>query len=156
MVGAYQINTGLNTYVAASGFGAGTWGAGGWGGSTAISAGNQLRLYSQDTFGDDLIFNVRGGGIYYWDESSGTNTRAEALSDNSGAVGAPILALQTMVSENDRHTICFGCNPLGGTSIDPLLVRFSDQENPFDWTPTSTNTAGGVTLTAGSFIRVGS
>lgn len=152
VVGAYQINTGLNTYVAASGFGAGTWGAGGWGGSTAISAGNQLRLYSQDTFGDDLIFNVRGGGIYYWDESSGTNTRAEALSDNSGAVGAPILALQTMVSENDRHTICFGCNPLGGTSIDPLLVRFSDQENPFDWTPTSTNTAGGVTLTAGSFI----
>lgn len=152
VVGAYQINTGLNTYVASSGFGAGTWGAGGWGGSTAISAGNQLRLYSQDNFGDDLIFNVRGGGIYYWDESSGTGTRAIALSDSPSAVGAPTLSLQTMVSENDRHTICFGCNPLGSTTIDPLLVRFSDQENPFDWTPTSTNTAGGVTLTAGSFI----
>tara|TARA_Y100001963_G_scaffold1000_3_gene1485 strand:- start:18091 stop:19941 length:1851 start_codon:yes stop_codon:yes gene_type:complete len=152
VVGAYQINTGLNTYVASSGFGAGTWGAGGWGGSTAITSGNQLRLYSQDTFGDDLIFNVRGGGIYYWDETTGTGTRAVALPDKAGAVGAPILALQTMVSETDRHTICFGCNPLGSTTLDPLLVRFSDQENPFDWTPTSTNTAGGVTLTAGSFI----
>lgn len=152
IVGAYQINTGLNTYVAASGFGAGTWGAGGWGGSTPITAGNQLRLYSQDTFGDDLIFNVRGGGIYYWDETNGTGTRAVALSDKAGAVGAPTLALQTMVSETDRHTICFGCNPLGSATLDPLLVRFSDQENPFDWTPTSTNTAGGVTLTAGSFI----
>ena len=152
VVGAYQINTGLNTYVASSGFGAGTWGAGGWGGSTAISAGNQLRLYSQDTFASDLIFAVRGGGVYYWDETTGTGTRAVALPDRAGASGAPTLALQVMVSETDRHTICFGVNPLGSATIDPLLVRWSDQENPVDWTPTSTNSSGGVNLTAGSYI----
>jgi|TARA_R110002124_G_scaffold122244_1_gene280788 hypothetical protein len=152
VVGAYQINTGLNTFVSSSGFGAGTWGSSAWGGSTAITAGNQLRLWSQDTFGNDLIFCARGGGIFYWDESAGTATRAVALVDKVGAVGPPSLALQVMVSETDRHTICFGCNGIGIATIDPLLVRWSDQENPFDWTPTSTNTSGGVTLTAGSFI----
>jgi len=152
IIGAYQINTGLNTFVSSSGFGAGTWGSSAWGGSTAITAGNQLRLWSQDTFGNDLIFCARGGGIFYWDESAGTNVRAKALVDKSGAVGPPVLALQVMVSETDRHTICFGCNGIGIATIDPLLVRWSDQENPFDWTPTSTNTSGGVSLTAGSFI----
>ena len=152
IIGAYQINTGLNTFVSSSGFGAGTWGSSAWGGSTAVNAGNQLRLWSQDTFGNDLIFCARGGGIFYWDESAGTNIRAKALVDKSGAVGPPVLALQVMVSETDRHTICFGCNGIGIATIDPLLVRWSDQENPFDWTPTSTNTSGGVSLTAGSFI----
>jgi len=152
VVGEYQINTGLNTYVAASGFGAGTWGSASWGGSTPIGAGNQLRLYTQDTFGNDLIFCVRGGGIYYWDESVGTGTRAIALVDKSGAVSPPTLALQVMVSDTDRHTICFGSNPIGSAILDPLFVRWSDQESPFDWTPTSTNTSGGVTLTAGSYI----
>jgi len=152
VIGEYQINTGLNTYVASSGFGAGTWGSSAWGGSTAIGAGNQLRLWSQDTFGNDLIFCVRGGGIYYWDESVGTGTRAIALVDKSGAVSPPTLALQVMVSDTDRHTICFGSNPIGSAILDPLFVRWSDQESPFDWTPTSTNTSGGVTLTAGSYI----
>ena len=95
---------------------------------------------------------MRGGGIYYWDESAGTGIRAVALTDKVGAVSPPVLALQVMVSETDRHTICFGCNGIGIATIDPLLVRWSDQENPFDWTPTSTNTSGGVTLTAGSYI----
>ncbi len=152
VIGAYQINTGLNTYVSSSGYGAGTWGSAAWGGSTVITSGNQLRLWSQDTFGNDLIFCVRGGGIYYWDESAGTGTRAVALTDKLGAVSPPVVALQVMVSETDRHTICFGCNGIGAATIDPLLVRWSDQESPFDWTPTSTNTSGGVTLTAGSYI----
>lgn len=95
---------------------------------------------------------MRGGGIYYWDESAGTGTRAVALTDKLGAVSPPVVALQVMVSETDRHTICFGCNGIGAATIDPLLVRWSDQESPFDWTPTSTNTSGGVTLTAGSYI----
>ena len=152
VVGEYQINTGLNTYVSASGFGAGTWGSGGWGGSTPIGAGNQLRLWSQDTFGNDLLFCVRGGGVYYWDESVGTGTRGVALVDKAGAVSPPTLALQVMVSDTDRHTICFGCTPIGSAILDPLFVRWSDQESPFDWTPTSLNTSGGVTLTAGSYI----
>ena len=152
VVGAYQINTGLNTYVASSGFGAGTWGAGGWGGSTAISAGNQLRLWSQDNFENNLLFCVRGGGIYYWLQTGGTGTRALALADVGGAVSPPSIALQVMVSETDQHTIAFGCNELGSTDINPLHIRWSDQRNPVDWLPTSENSSSNVTLSAGSYI----
>jgi hypothetical protein len=152
VVGEYQINTGLNAYVAGSGWGAGAWGASTWGSASPLSAAGQLRLYSQDSFGEDLIFNVRAGGIYYWDESSGASTRAVALEDLAGASNAPTVALQIMVSDTDRHVIAFGCNPIGSSAIDPLFVRFSDQENAVDWTPTATNTAGGVRINSGSII----
>jgi len=152
VVGEYQINTGLNAYVAGSGWGASAWGAGTWGSASPLSASGQLRLYSQDSFGEDLIFNVRAGGIYYWDESSGASTRAVALEDLAGASNAPTVALQIMVSDTDRHVIAFGCNPIGSSAIDPLFVRFSDQENAADWTPTATNTAGGVRINSGSII----
>jgi hypothetical protein len=149
---AYQINVGLNTYVSSTGWGSGTWSAGGWGSSSAIGAGNQLRLWSQDAFGDDLIFCPRGGGVYRWDESSGTSIRAIALSDIGGASNAPTSALQVMVSDIDRHVICFGANPIGSGAIDPLFVRWSDQESITDWTPLATNTAGGQRLSTGSLI----
>ena len=152
VVGEYQINTGLNAYVAGSGWGASAWGASTWGSASPLSALGQLRLYSQDSFGEDLIFNVRAGGIYYWDESSGASTRAVALEDLAGASNAPTVALQIMVSDTDRHVIAFGCNPIGSSAIDPLFVRFSDQENAADWTPTATNTAGGVRINSGSII----
>lgn len=152
VVGAYQINTGLNAYVAGTGWGARSWSASTWGSASALSSSGQLRLYSQDNFGEDLIFNVRAGGIYYWDESSGASTRAVALEDLAGASNAPTVALQIMVSDTDRHVIAFGCNPIGSSTIDPLFVRFSDQENAADWTPTATNTAGGVRINSGSII----
>jgi len=152
VVGAYQINVGLNDYVQGVGWGAGTWSAGTWGSSSSIDSGDQLRLYSQDNFGDDLIFNVRGGGIYHWDESVGTGTRGGALSDESGASDAPTIALQIMMSDVDKHIIAFGVNPLGSATIDPLHVRWSDQESAVDWTPTAINSAGGVTLSTGSII----
>ena len=57
-----------------------------------------------------------------------------------------------MMSDIDRHVIAFGCNPIGSSTIDPLLVRFSDRENAVDWTPTATNSAGGVQLSSGSYI----
>ena len=152
VVGAYQINVGLDTYVPASGFGAGTWGSSAWGGSTVISSGNQIRLYSEDTFGDDLIFNPRGGNLYFWDESAGITSRGTTLASNPSASNCPTVALQVMVSDTDRHTIAFGTNAIGSSTIDPLFIRWSDQENPFDWTPTATNTSGGVSLPAGSYI----
>ena len=152
VVGEYQINTGLNAYVAGTGWGARSWSASTWGSASALSSSGQLRLYSQDNFGEDLIFNVRAGGIYYWDESSGASARAVALEDLAGASNAPTVALQIMVSDTDRHVIAFGCNPIGSSTIDPLFVRFSDQENAADWTPTATNTAGGVRINSGSII----
>jgi len=151
-VGKYQINTGLNAYVSSTGFGASAWGSGGFGSASDISSGNQLRLYSQDNFGEDLVLNVRGGGIYYHDTSGGLATRAVDISEISGQSNAPTIALQVMVSDIDQHVIAFGVNPLGSSAIDPLFIRFSDQQNAIDWTPTATNTAGGVRINSGSII----
>jgi hypothetical protein len=158
VVGAYQINVGLDTYVESSGWGAGTWGSGTWGSTTAITASNQLRLWSHDNFGEDLIMNVRAGGIYYFDISAATlgTTRAVALTSLSGANLAPTIALQTLVSDIDRHVICFGADPISGSSrtgaVDPMFIAWSDQENAAQWEPLSTNTAGSFRLSAGSQI----
>ena len=154
--GAYQINVGLDVYVPSAGWGLDTWGAGSFGSATSLSVTNQLRLYSHDNFGEDLVFNVRNGGVYYWDASSGTSTRAIPLSSLSNANLAPTLGLQVLVSDIDRHVVCLGADPIEGESrsgvIDPMLVAFSDQERAEEWEPKSTNTAGSVRLSAGSSI----
>jgi hypothetical protein len=151
VVGTYQINTGLNAFVQGTGWGAGSWGFGTFGSSSSVAASGQLRLFSQDNFGEDLIFNIRGGGIFYWDESGGTGARAVNITTLTGS-NQPTVALQVLVSDEDRHVIAFGSNPIGSSDIDPLLVRFSDQENAGDWTPTATNSAGGVRINSGSQI----
>ena len=153
---AYQINVGLDVYVPSTGWGAGTWGSGTWGSASALSQTGQLRLWSHDAFGEDLIINPRAGGVYYWDESSGTSARAVAISDLSGANLAPTKGLQTIVSDIDRHVIILGADPIVGSArsgaIDPLLIAFSDQESVTDWNPTATNTAGSLRLSSGSQI----
>ena len=159
VVGAYQINVGLDVYVQSTGWGAGTWGAGTFGSSSAITESGQLRLWSHDAFGEDLIINPRAGSIYYWDESSGTNTRATDITSISGSNLAPTKGLQTIVSDVDRHIIVLGADPISGSartgSIDPLLIAFSSQESVTDWEPTSTNTAGSLRLSSGSQIVSG-
>ena len=155
---AYQINVGLDVYVPSTGWGSDYWGAGTFGSVSSLGATNQLRVWSHDNFGEDLLINARGAGIFYWDESEGTDERATALSDLSGANLTPTLALQVMVSDIDRHVICFGADPLndGGTArtgaIDPMFIAWSDQENVEQWEPLSTNTAGSFRLSAGSAI----
>ena len=154
--GAYQLNIGLDVYVQSTGWGAGTWGASTWGSTSALTATNQLRLWSHDNFGEDLLINPRAGGIFYWDESEGTNDRAVALSALSGANLTPTVALQVLVSDVDRHVICLGADPIVGSSrtgsIDPMFIAWSDQENVAEWEPKSTNTAGSFRLSAGSGI----
>ena len=155
VVGAYQINTGLDTSVFGNGWGAGTWSRGKWGSAATIDAlTDTLRLWTHDNFGEDLIINVYNGGIYYWDASgaSPTSTRAVPLSDLSGASNTPTVATKIIVSDVDRHVIAFGANPLGSSTQDPLLIRFSDQENAADWTPSTTNTAGALLVGSGSRI----
>ena len=151
-VGAYQINTGTNFYVDSTGWGVGGWGIPAFGESVDLTVSNQLRLYSQDAFGDDLVFNPRAGGVFFWDESGGTSTRAIPLSSLASASNTPTAALQVMVSDIDRHVLCFGCNPIGSANIDPLLIRWSDQEDAGNWTPTATNSSGGQVLSTGTTI----
>lgn len=153
VVGAYQINSGLDSAATGSGWGAGTWSRGTWGSAADVSIpGANLRLWSMDNFGEDLIANVRGGGIYYWDTSAGTSTRAVDITTLSGN-NQPQAANIVLVSERDRHVIAFGCDPQSDPgNLDPLTIRFSDQESFTDWAATSTNTAGELRIGTGSEI----
>jgi hypothetical protein len=115
-------------------------------------------VWTHDNFGEDLLINPRDAGIYYWDKSLTLSGRAVELSTLSGAKSVPQAAKQILVSDADRHVIAFGCDPIGasssatqGTGVqDPLLIRFSSQENAVDWWPTSTNTAGDLIIGSGS------
>jgi len=157
IVGTYQVNVGLDTAVLGNGWGAGTWGRGTWSSGTDISAaGNKLRIWSHDNFGEDLIINARNGGIFYWDKSTNASSflPAVAISDLSGADSTtPTIAKQVLVSDRDRHIIAFGCDPQDNVGTqDPLLIRFSDQENPLVWESQATNTAGDLRIGSGSEI----
>ena len=156
VVGVYQINSGLDVFVDGTGWGVGTWGSGTWGSTTSLGDANQLRLWSMDNFGEDLVSNPRAGSIYYWDKTNGLNTRAVPLTSLAGANLAPTRGLQVLVSDVDRHAIVLGADPISGGSrsgsIDPLLIAFSDQENIAEWEPKATNTAGSLRCSAGSEI----
>ena len=152
----YLLNSGLDVYVPSTGWGVGAWGAGAWGASTTLSDINNLRLWTHDNFGEDLIINPRGGGIFRWIENDGLSTRAVNLATTSGANLVPTAALQVLTSETDRHLIVLGADPISSGSrtgsLDPMLVAFSDQENPLQFEPLATNTAGSLRLSAGSVI----
>jgi len=132
----------------------------GWGNAASVTVpGAQIRLWSHDNFGEDIIINPRDGGLFYWDKTNGLSTRAVELSTRAGTkTSVPTIAKQIIVSDQDRHLIVFGCDGLGASSSatqgdgiqDPLLIRFSSQENPLDFFPTSTNTAGDIRLGGGS------
>ena len=125
----------------------------GWGDAVEpFSIASNARLWSQDNWGEDLVINVRDSTVYYWDATLGLSSRAVALSALSGASDAPTTSRQVLVSDTDRHVICMGANTLGTTVQDLMLVRWSDQENAADWTPTATNTAGSLRLSSGSEI----
>ena len=156
VVGAYQVNVGLDVYVPGTGWGLNGWGIGAFGQASALSSTNQLRTWTHDNFGENLIINQRNGGIFRWLESGGLTTRAVELSAISGANLVPTKGLQVLTSEKDRHLIVLGADPISGSSrtgtIDPMLVAFSDQENELDFEPLTTNTAGSLRLSSGSSI----
>jgi hypothetical protein len=153
-VGAYQISIGLDTSTFGAGWGIGFWGRGTWGSAaTTPLVTSTLRVWSHDNFGEDLLINVRNGGIYYWDKSTGSSTRAVSLDSLSGATSTPTIAKQIMVSDRDRHIIAFGCDTEANPGVqDPLAIRFSSQESLTDWASTATNTAGELRLGSGSEI----
>jgi hypothetical protein len=160
----YQINVGLDSMVGGTGWGSSTWGRGTWGSGSSVTTTTELRLWSEDNFGEDLLINPVDSGIYYWDKGTGLSARAVELSAaTTGAASGtktsvPQVAKQILVSDTDRHVIAFGCDGLGASSSatqgdgiqDPLLIRFSSQENPIDWFPTSINTAGDLIIGSGS------
>ena len=154
VVGAYQINTGLDVGISGAGWGAGTWSRGTWSSASSDAiVTNTLRLWSHDNFGEDLLMNVRDGGIYYWDNTNGLSTRAVNITSLAGGLSVPTVAKQILVSDRDRHVIAFGCDTEANPGPqDPLAIRFSDQASLTDWQSTATNSAGELRLGSGSEI----
>lgn len=155
VVGTYQINVGsaiatVPSATSSATWGFGTWGSGPFGGGSNIVL--PLRLWSQGNFGEDLIFGYRGGPMYYWDTSSGTSVRAVELSTKVGAAAVPLIQNFILVSDIYRFVFAFGCNEYLSTIQDPMLIRWSDQENAVNWEPSATSQAGSIPLSRGSEI----
>jgi hypothetical protein len=145
-------------------------GSHGWGQGFTSGIGQQLRLWTNDNYGQDLFIAPRGGSIFYWiptgstypnSTAGGFGTRAQFLSVQSTAAGydgtrVPTSTFQISASSIQRFVIAFGANPYdpntASTTFDPMLVRWSDQENPYEWVPAVTNQSGEFRLSAGSFI----
>ena len=163
---AYQIPIGPEIYSVRSGWGAGGWGgvtgglpATGWGVSASSGIASQIRLWTQDNYGQDLVLNFRGGGLYLWKVNANPTIydRAVLLSSTSPApyttdTSCPTIANAVAVSDASRFVIAFGCNDYGETALDPLLIRWSDQENYAVWAPSPTTQAGSYRLSIGSSI----
>ena len=161
VIAEYQLPIGLDIWITGNGWGAGPWGRGGWGSSYVIGIGQQLRLWSNDNYGQDLAIAPRGGGIYYWLDSTGVAVRAQPLGDLSTAAGyqgqfVPHTTNAVSASTIQRFLIAMGANPYDptdpNTDFDPMLVRWSDQENPYEWVPQATNQSGEFRLSNGSYI----
>ena len=156
VVGEYQISVGLDTTVIGTGWGTDGWGVTAWGlASSAPLVTSTLRLWTHDNYGEDLLYNVRDGGIYYWDASAvdAIAQRGVALASLAGANTTPTVAKQVLVSDRDRHIIAFGCDDEFSPGVqDPMLIRFSSQESLIDWETTPENTAGSIRLGSGSEI----
>ena len=129
----------------------------GWGESIVSGDGIevQLRLWSQSNYGEDLLFCPRGGALYLWQPGSGTAPAVDVRGTLVSGQDIPSQISEIMVSDATRIVIAFGCSDYGayGTgTFDPLLVRWSAQEDFNDWTPVATNQAGSYRLSNGSFI----
>ena len=238
---AYYYPAGLDVYVTGNGWGAGPWSRGAWGSAYNVGIGQQLRLWTNDNYGTDLVLAPRGGPIFYWQDSSGVSTNAKYLSAvantttaftstatftngvsnitipagtapyiypfmvisgtniaagtqvaSSYVTGAttvpistpttgvsagnynfsyaggyiPTKTNQVLTSEIQEFVIAFGANPytpgaatatvngklVSNSAFDPMLVRWADQANPYQWIPTTTNQSGEYLLTNGSYI----
>ena len=164
-----KVPSGLSAQVSGSGWGAGVWnGDQGWGlgAEESLITGTIRRVYMEN-YGEDMLLANSGGPIYYYDLSANSSAgvptvpvgdvgTAKALSTFSGSVDTPIAVDSFLVSKKDGHCVALGCNDLGVTdSINSMLVRWSDQNNPFDWGPSATNTSGGQILRDGSRILGG-
>jgi hypothetical protein len=166
-----QIHPGFPSITAGYGWGTGAWnGSYGWGLASPTPVFLPQRDWWFDNFDNDLVMNIRsdttgggvavGGPIYYWERGASVNpasalaTRAILLSDLGGAADVPDTAMQILISQNDKHLLAFGCQPYGGSSgdFDPLLIRWANQDDPANWEPLPTNTAGFLRVSRGSRI----
>ena len=150
VVAAYQINVGTAFAIPLVGWGAGAWGSGTWGIGSAST--NQMRIWSQADFGEDLIFAPNGGQIYIWKANTSLTTRGVLISSLPGANSVPTVQNLILISDSSRFVFAFGCNDYGSADQNPTLIRWSDQEDYLEWFPSATNQASSLQLSHGSKI----
>jgi hypothetical protein len=163
---SFEITPGYPITTAGYGWGTGTWGRGLWGLGSNPPVNLPQCDWFMDNFDNDLVANIRNGAPYYWQRGTNTNpdtalnTRAILLSTYATASGysasaVPVKVMQMLVSQQNKHLIAFGAVPYGSTSLDdfdPMLIRWSNQDDPGQWTPTVTNSAGDLRISRGSRI----
>jgi len=148
----FDIPVGPVINVIGYGWGAGPWGRGGWGSGSVTPVVIKQRDWFFDNFDNDLVANIRGGAPYYWTLDVTYATRAVPLSSISGASDVPTEVTQLLVSQGDKHLLAFGATPYGGGLFDPLLIRWSNQDDPANFTPLVTNSAGFIRVSRGDAI----
>jgi hypothetical protein len=122
-----------------------------WGEESSVTTVNlEPGSWSLDNFGQILVATIKNGKTFTWDPSVANRlgVRATVVS------GAPTKSIMTIVSDRDRHLFAMGTETTIGdtTTFDPMLIRFSNQEDISTWTPKVTNTAGTFRLDTGNTI----
>lgn len=125
-----------------------------WNAEATLGEGVNLDItqWSMDNWGEDVLINRRGGGIYYFEVDLSTSpVRATQVTTS------PVSVNSLIVSPNDRHVIALGANQFEASAtvsgaFNPMLVRWSDQDDKSTWSPAKENTAGEVVLTDGTRI----
>ena len=150
----FLLHTGTNVAIQGLGYGAGIYNAGT--STTGMRAWNQpasssnitfrITQWSIDNWGEDLVACRRGGRIYYFDSSDTTPERAALIS------ASPTATNYIVVSPNDRHLIALGTNEFGTGDYQPMLVRWSDQNDYNNFTPSVSSTSGENLLADGTEI----
>lgn len=153
---AFQINPGYTVTTYGYGWGAGAWSRSTWGSGAVNPVAEIQRDWFFDNFDSDLVANIRNGAIYWWQASGGISTRAVLLSSLGGASDVPSETTQALVSQGNKHLLALGATPFGGGDFDPLLIRWANQDDPVNWTPSSTTSAGFLRISRGSRIICGS
>jgi hypothetical protein len=154
----FDISPGPAISIFGYGWGAGAWGSGAWGSGSVVPVVTLQRDWWFDQFDNDLVMNIREGTIYYWTYNAAITGRATPLEtttiDGLAPSDVPNKAMQVLVSQNDKHLLAFGCQPYAGgpTDYDPLLIRWASQDEPNQWTPQVTNSAGFLRVSRGSQI----
>jgi hypothetical protein len=161
IVAEFEIPIGNPISIFGYGWGVGPWNGGAWGQSSGEPINIKQRLWCLTNFDNDLVMNIRNGPVYYWERGPFVNpasvlaTRAILLSDVPGATDVPLEVTQLIVSQNDKHLIALGSTAYGSTEFDPLLIRWANQDEPTNWTPEVTNSAGFIRVSRGSEIVCG-
>jgi hypothetical protein len=152
IIAEFEISIGPEITTYGYGWGASVWGRGGWGSGSLTPIKVFQRDWFFDNFDSALVANIRNGVPYYWDFDPLYATHAVRLDSLLGASDVPLEVTQLLVSQGDKHLLAFGATDYASVEFNPLTIRWSNQDEPQNWTPLVTNSAGFLKVPRGSRI----